>query len=152
DFSATTTLAVAANLGLATMQTINVNLKLTLGSTSTIENVIGGTQSDTLTANALSNLLVGGAGNDRYVFHADAPLGSDTVDESGGGIDTLDFSPTTTLGVAVNLGLTTAQVVNPNLSLTLSAANVIENATGGSLDDILIGNALANVLTGNAGN
>ena len=152
DFSATTTLAVVANLGLATSQTVNVNLTLILGSAAAFENVIGGQQNDTLTGNSLSNILAGGAGNDKYVFDADSALGSDTIDESGGGIDTLDFSTTTTLGVAIHLGLTAAQVVNQNLTLTLSAGNEIENANGSALADTLTGNSLANVLTGNAGN
>ena len=74
--------------------------------------MIGGSQADTLTGNTLSNTLtggpgsdtlVGGAGNDTHLFDADIALGSDTINESGGGIDTLDFSATTTRGVAINL-------------------------------------------------
>src|SRR6185436_13921836 len=89
-----------------------------------------------------NDLLAGRAGNDTYRFDTDLALGSDTLDESGGGIDTLDFSATTTRAVAVNLGNAAAQAVNAGLTLTLSAGNTIENVTGGALGDRLTGNAL----------
>ena len=162
DFSATGSLGIVLNLGLATSQAVNSNLTLNLGAATTFENVIGGGAADTLTGNASANALTGGggndilagaAGNDTYLFDADTPLGSDTLNESaGGGTDTLDFSATTTQTVAVNLSVPSAQVVNTNLTLTLSAGDVIENAIGGSLNDALTGNALANTLTGAAGN
>ena len=53
--------------------------------------------------------------------------------------------------MAVNLGLTTAQVVNANLTRQISVLNSMENLTGGALTDTLIGNSLANILTGNGG-
>jgi Ca2+-binding RTX toxin-like protein len=171
DFSPTTTKTVAVNLGLTTAQTVTAaNLTLTLNAVDTFENAIGGTLNDTLTGNALANrldgnagndtlqglagddTLVGGLGNDSFVFTTGSALGTDTLDESAGGLDTLDFSTTTTNSVTVNLGVATTQVVNANLSLILGADNTFENATGGSLGDVLIGNALANTLTGNAGN
>ena len=70
-------------------------------------------------------------------------LGSDTIDESGGGVDTLDFSATTTRAVAIDLGNAAAQVVNAGLTLTLSAGNTIENVIGGALGDTITGNAPA---------
>ena len=96
--------------------------------------------------------LAGAAGNDSYSFDADAVLGVVTLDEAVGGVDTIDFSTTTTLGVSLNLGLATMQVVNANLSLNLSSASTFENAAGGSRNDRLTGNSVANVLIGNAGN
>ena len=171
DFSQTTTKTIAVNLGVITPQTVTPsNLTLTLNATDTVENAIGGTLNDTLAGNALANrlnggagndalqglagddTLIGGLGNDSFVFNTGSPLGTDTLDESAGGLDTLDFSTSTTLGVTVNLGTATTQVVNANLSLILGADNTFENITGGSLNDVLIGNALANTLTGNAGN
>ena len=113
DFSGTTTRAISINLGLATAQVVNANLTLTLSSASTFENVIGGSLDDTLTGNALANrltggagndILTGGAGNDVYVLDADVALGSDTLNEAGGGIDTLDFSTTGSQAINVNLG------------------------------------------------
>jgi Ca2+-binding RTX toxin-like protein len=116
------------------------------------ENVIGSNFADSITGNAANNSLSGGAGNDSYGFDADLALGTDTLNEAGGGIDTLDFSATTTRSIAVNLGLATSQVVNANLSLTLGSATTIENVIGGGLADTLTGNALANSLIGGGGN
>ncbi|MFN9373541.1 MAG: beta strand repeat-containing protein, partial [Planctomycetaceae bacterium] len=170
DFSQTTGKTVAVNLGLITSQTVTAsNLTLTLNAIDTVENVIGGSLNDTLTGNALANrieggagldtlqglagddTLIGGLGNDNYLFNTATALGTDTLDESAGGLDTLDFSTSTTLGVTVNLGDATNQVVNANLSLILGADNTFENVFGGSLGDWLTGNALANTLLGNDG-
>jgi Ca2+-binding RTX toxin-like protein len=96
--------------------------------------------------------LAGMAGDDLYRFDADTALGVYTLDEAGGGIDTVDLSLTTTSGVAVNLGSAIQQVVNSNLSLKLSSSTVFEKAIGGSGNDTLTGNSLANTLTGNGGN
>ncbi len=98
-----------------------------------------------------SLLLVGGAGNDRYQFDADSPLGLISLDEVGGGIDTLDFSPTETNGISINLSLATNQIVNPNLSLNLASTSTFENVTGGSGNDTLTGNTLNNTLNGGPG-
>jgi Ca2+-binding RTX toxin-like protein len=161
DFSATTTLGVTANLANAASQIINAGLSLTLSSATSIENMIGGALGDTLTGNTLANVitggpgndtLTGGAGDDTYLFAANANLGSDTINEAGGGVDTLDFSSTTTQTVSVNLSNAASQVVNPTLSLTLSAGNTIEKLIGGSQGDTLTGNTLDNVLTGGGGN
>src|SRR5262245_18202247 len=59
-------------------------------------NIGGGTGNDTITGGSGNDTLIGGAGNDTFRFDTDAALGSDTIDESGGGIDTLDFSATAT--------------------------------------------------------
>jgi Ca2+-binding RTX toxin-like protein len=92
-------------------------------------------------------------GNDTYVFDTDSVLGSDTIDElsAEGGVDTLDFSGTSTRGISVSLSNAWSQWVNVNLSLNLSAINTIENMIGGALNDTLIGNSLANRLNGNTG-
>ncbi|MFM7160910.1 MAG: hemolysin, partial [Planctomycetaceae bacterium] len=110
----------------------------------------GGT--DTLTGGAGNDSLTGGLGDDVYLFAANSALGTDTLNESAGGVDTLDFSGTTTLGVTVNLGTTAGQVVNANLSLVLGLATSFENVVGGAGNDLLTGNTLANLLSGNAGN
>jgi Ca2+-binding RTX toxin-like protein len=153
DFSGTTTQGVAVDLSSTAAQTVNSNLTLTLSSGTGIENVLGGALADTLAGNSRANVLTGGAGNDTYVFDTDSALGSDTVVEADNtGVDTLDFSGTTTKNVAVNLASTAAQTVNSNLTLTLSSATGIENVLGGSLNDTLTGNSRANVLTGGPGN
>ncbi|MFN9268285.1 MAG: beta strand repeat-containing protein, partial [Planctomycetaceae bacterium] len=171
DFSATTGKALVVNLGLNTAQTVvATNLTLTLSGVDVVENVIGGSLNDLITGNSLANslqggagndtlqglagddILVGGTGNDSYAFTTATPLGTDTLDETGGGVDTLDFSTTTDAGVTVDLSLSTTQVVNANLSLVLGAGDTFENALGGALGDVLTGNGLANALTGNGGN
>ena len=96
--------------------------------------------------------VVGAAGSDAYKFDADTALGTWTLDEVGGGTDTIDLGLTTTQAVTLNLGLATTQAVNANLSLILGSVTHFENAIGGSGADNLTGNSLANRLTGNAGN
>ena len=179
NFSATATKTITANLGQTTAQTVNSNLTLSLASASSIENATGSTKkANTLTGNSLANTLtggdagdtlsgsggndslvgkkgddtlIGGLGDDNFVFDVDGALGSDTIDESAGGIDTLDFSATKNNSIAVNLSLTTAQIVHANLTLTLGSATVLENVIGGSKADTITGNSLDNVLTGGAG-
>src|SRR5262249_35022371 len=156
----------------------NAGLTLTLSANNTIENVTGGALGDTLTGNALNNvidggagrseerrvgekgrirrgrgndLLTGGSGNETVRFDTDNALGSDTINESGGGIDSLD-NQTTTNHAGNRLHCNPApQVANAGLTLTLSANNTIENVTGGALGDTLTGNALNNVIDGGAG-
>ncbi|MFN7804972.1 MAG: ELWxxDGT repeat protein [Planctomycetaceae bacterium] len=168
DFSAAVT-GVILNLTQPLTQIVHPNLSLTLGAPDTFENALGGTANDQLSGNALANTLIGnsgddtivgaggndsltgGGGNDVYQFAAHSPLGVDTLNEAGGGLDTLDFSSTTALSVSINLGTTASQVVNVNLSLVLGLATAIENAIGGSGNDQLVGNTLANILDGGAG-
>ena len=159
---------VALDLNFPGPQTINSNLMLTLGGTAVIENAFGGAGNDSLIGNSLNNRLWGRAGNDvltgnagndaldgdagddRYVFLTNSPLGEDTVTDSQS-VDTLDFEGST-LPIAIDLGSINQQTVNTNLKLTLASGEAIENALGGLVDDIIVGNALANRLVGNAGN
>src|SRR5206468_1583699 len=82
DFS-TTLAGVTVNLATLapTAQVVNGNLSLKL--TDKIENVTGGAGDDSLTGNDLDNVLipglgtdvlVGGAGSETYVFDTDTPL------------------------------------------------------------------------------
>jgi Ca2+-binding RTX toxin-like protein len=112
---------------------------------TTIENLTGGAFADTLTGNAAANVLTGGLGNDTLSGGAGADtmiggFGNDTyvvdvagdvvTENAGEGIDEVQTALAGyTLGANVE-----------NLTLT-GAANIAGN-----------GNALANVLTGNAGN
>ncbi|MFM7369544.1 MAG: M10 family metallopeptidase C-terminal domain-containing protein, partial [Sphaerospermopsis kisseleviana] len=64
DFTGTTA-GVNVNLGVATSQTVNSNLKLILSANNVIENATGGSGNDRLTGNTLNNLLIGGTGNDQ---------------------------------------------------------------------------------------
>ncbi len=169
SFAATTNRAVSMNLGSTAVQAVNEGLSLTLSANNSIEKLIGGSRNDQLTGNTLANtvtgnggndiliggagddVLIGGAGNDVYVFDTDLALGTDIINESGGGVDTLNFSATTERAITVDLGNAAAQEVNVGLTLTLSANNTIENVIGGSLADTLTGNSLSNVVSGGPG-
>lgn len=171
DFSQTTTQAVEVDLSLTAAQVVTPGLlSLVLSAANSIENVTGGSLNDTLTGNSLANVIrggdgndiltgaggndyfVGGLGNDQYRFDTDLALGTDTIDESGGGEDVLNFSQSTTRAIALNLAVASAQVVNAGLTLNLLAGDTIENVIGGSLNDSLTGNSLGNRLNGNSGN
>jgi uncharacterized delta-60 repeat protein len=139
-----------------------------LGGTDSVR-VVGTSGNDTLTVNSSTGLTINGAGivltsiesrvldgtlgNDVYTFDGDAALGLWTLDEAGGGLDTIDLSLTTTVGLSLNLGSPSIQVVHAtNLSLILGSATTFENVTGGALSDTLTGNGLTNTLIGGAGN
>ena len=98
-----------------------------------IENVRGSSGFDVLNGNSQDNTFF-------------ASLGNDLIDGRGGN-NTYDASHTAN-GVNINLlggGANGAEIGNDTLSN-------IQNAVGGSGDDILVGNALDNVLSGGAGN
>lgn len=168
DYSAFTT-AVVANL--------TTSVAPAVGSFSHIENLTGGAGNDTLTGDGFDNMLIGNGGNDaltgnsgadtlsggagndtlkgglgddRYAFDTDTAQGVDQLTETGG-IDTLDFSSTTTIGVTVRLAIAANQVVNGNLTLNLGSASAIENVIGGAGNDTFTGNELSNRLAGGAG-
>lgn len=162
DFSATSTRTVSIGLARGILQVVNNNLSLRLITPHSIENLVGGDLGDVLVGNTLDNriegrggddLLIGDWGDDTYVFVADAPLGIDMIDEhpdSDGGVDTLDFSRT--MGaVTVDLAVTFAQVVNPNLGIQLISGISVENVVAGAGGSTLSGNLLVNRLTGGSG-
>jgi len=166
SFALTTTTGVIVNLGSVSLQVVNSNLSLVLLSDAAIENVTGGSLGNILTGNDTLNgadgddLLIGLAGNDvlnggqqndRYQFDADVALGSDTIIDADG-IDVLEFVLTTTVGITLDLALTSAQVLNINHTLTLQPGTVIESVLGTAKDDVILGNDAANILVGNAGN
>lgn len=101
--------------------------------------------------NIESRILAGMAGDDRYRFDTDSSLGVYMLNESSGGVDTLDFGSTENFSINLSLGVTLNQFVNPNLILGLSSATAFENVIGGAQNDILRGNSLANVITGGSG-
>ena len=139
--------------------------RLALQLNDALENAAGGSGNDSLTGNDLDNTLLGGPGDDTlagglgdetYAFDTDQSWGSETIVENAGeGNDTLDFSGTTTMPVDVNLGVTSAQMINGNLTLTVqdSGGNEgeIESLIGGSDNDTLRGNSFNNVIRGLAG-
>ena len=177
------------NLGSISPQFLNANLTLTLTSGSGIQECIGTTQQDVITAGLNNGCTIhGGGGNDilsgapgyssslyadsggcylyatgqnmyldggtdnvTFVFDADNPLGSDTV-KPGTGNDVLDFSPTKTDGITLNLGITTPQVLNNNLTLTLLSGSIAGAIGTGGTDTITAGLAPATLLRAGTGN
>ena len=116
---------------------------------ASIENLIGGSGKDTLAGDALANRIDGGAGNDVLVGGAGddvlvGGLGDDSLN-GGDGTDVADFSGLTS---AVRANLATGKASGPAGNDTLSN---LEGLTGGSGNDLLIGNDSANTLIGNGG-
>jgi Ca2+-binding RTX toxin-like protein len=108
-------------------------------------------RSDLIMPTATPAQLNGGGANDKYIFDCDHSLSEIRITETGGGIDTLDFSPTSSQTIFVDLD-SLANAVNPNLELDITAGTVLENIIGGSMGDTLRGNGAANHLIGNGGN
>jgi Ca2+-binding RTX toxin-like protein len=138
-----------------------INLDLS-NADQAIENVIGTKFNDYLTGNQHDNRLVGGAGDDYYLFVGEGDLGTDTVVElSGEGSDWVDFfsiGETTGKGIEFDLSSASANFEIANvpgkggvsLSLNLSDSPEIENVYATDYDDVLTGNALDNYLDGGA--
>ena len=127
-----------------------------------VENVAGGGGNDQITGNSAGNKLYGGAGDD-ILSPGRSNLRSNVTDlvDGGAGLDTVSFADiaswgysTIIGGVSVNLTTGFATEINPLPSSNPVYATLvsIENATGGTGNDVLSGNTGANVLSGGAGN
>ena len=120
--------------------------------TSADENVFGLGGNDTLNAGAGNDILTGGAGNDT-LNGGDGDdiliggIGNDIM-TGGAGIDTASYADASG-GVNVSLLVTKAQLISGLGSDTISQ---VENLIGSSFNDVLTGNALANSISGGAGN
>ena len=117
---------------------------ISIAYTATIENATGGAGNDTIIANNSGDILNGGAGNDILI----AGAGADAL-IGGGGNDTASYAASS-LGVTVDLRLTTAQASAGDASGDILSG--ILNLIGSTHNDTLLGDANANVLTGNGGN
>ena len=94
--------------------------------------------------------LVGGSGNDTYHFGAGS-LGSFFLDETAGGVDTVDLSARTS-AETIDLSKIEEQTIDANLKLTLSAVNVFENVIGSATaSNNITGNELDNIITAGTG-
>ncbi|MBL8571852.1 MAG: M10 family metallopeptidase C-terminal domain-containing protein [Phreatobacter sp.] len=117
-----------------------------------IENLVGGSGSDMLIGNGLSNVLTGGAGNDTLIGNAgqDTLIGGtgDDILDGGAGVDTASYAGTAA-GVTVSLAIAGMQNTGGAGNDLLAS---IENITGGDGNDILTGDGFTNVLSGGAGN
>jgi Ca2+-binding RTX toxin-like protein len=118
----------------------------------------GGQGDDTLDGGEGNDTLRGGAGDDTYTF-TDTIANQDdfVIEQVNEGTDLLDFSAITSIVTAnlsslINgkiLAAMAHRLVRPGLAG--QAAN-FENVAGGSGNDVITGNAAANVLAGGAGN
>jgi CSLREA domain-containing protein len=164
------TARLVVSLETSLVQNVHSSRTLKLSTSSSFENLVGGSGSDTLTGNGLNNSLAGGTGEDRltggggsdtllggpnddtYFFDDPLPEESDQVHEKvNEGIDTLDFSAQIT-GVSVNVGTSLVQSLDAARDLKLNASSTFENVVGGAGPDILFGNSLDNLLIGGDGN
>ncbi len=114
---------------------------------SGIEDVFAGAGNDIITDNASANRLDGNNGNDTFVMTADNVR--DDI-RGGAGSDTIDYS-------ALTSNLNVALDANNQVTINGSGANIdrmrdVENFTGGSGNDTIVGDLLANALKGGAGN
>ena len=132
--------AVTVNLATTSSQNTGGAGSDTLGA---IENLAGGEAGDTLTGDAGNNVITGGPSDDTIVGAA----GDDTL-AGEGGTDTVSYAGTSA-GITVNLTTSTAQNTGGAGTDTLAT---FENVTGSSFDDVLSGDANANVLLGGDGN
>jgi len=165
------TTGVTLNLGLNTDQLVHTNRTLHLSSGSAFEDAIGGVGADTFVGNALNNrltgndgadkltgglgddIMLGGKGDDSYLF-GPAPTfaEADSVTElAAEGTDVLSFVALSA-PVTVSLGSTAIQNVHTNRTIALNNGATFEDVIGGSGNDILTGNSVANKLSGNGGN
>jgi len=158
DFSAGS-VAHTVNLTLLS-NVVNANLTINWAAGVFMENLTGGSGVDTftgdgnanrLTGNGGNDILNGGLGDDTYVFDVDANQGADTITDAGG-VDTLDFSATTTKNLTVNLTIAGAQQTDLATNfLSITGAASMENVIGGDGNDTITGNNSDNLLAGNGG-
>ena len=119
---------------------------------SNIENIIGSTAVDYLTAlstgssldgSAGDDFLTGGAGNDLFVGGA----GGDNI-IGGAGNDTVSYATSTSL---INVDLTRIGTAQFGGHATNDILSGIENIIGSAFSDTIVGDSWSNILTGNAG-
>ena len=133
---------------------------------SLISNLITGAGNDQITGNELNNILTANDGNDAlnggggvdvlYAGDGNDSLAGGTstggVNQlwGGEGIDTVTYADQTAV-VYVDLGAGAGYVKEEGALVLADALDSIENATGGSNNDTLIGDEGGNVLNGGAG-
>jgi Ca2+-binding RTX toxin-like protein len=115
-----------------------------------IENVIGSSGDDQITDGAGANNLAGGVGNDTFNLTNDNAR--DTINGGNGNRDTISYA-TFTAGLTVTLGNNGAQttVGGSGTNNNTDQISNIEDVVGGSGNDRITGNNLANILMGGVG-
>lgn len=101
---------------------------------TSIENVIGSANNDSITGDGSANLIEGGAGNDSM--------------DGGGGTDTLSYASAGS-AITINLATGTGQATGGAGTDTVTG---FENLTGSAYNDTLTGDSNANVIIGGDGN
>ena len=136
--------SVVVTLNGATAATVKVN-DVAEDILTNIENVTGGSANDKLSGDAQANVLIGGAGAD--------------ILTGGGGVDVLDGGQDMDTAVFSDKSADIILALNGATNAIAKIGGVdedilrnIENVTGGSGNDILSGDLLANLLDGGAGN
>ena len=137
------------------------NLDFSNLTLTNIARIIGGAGNDTLTGNSAANILWGGTGNDIIQGGAgDDSLSGDDGDDlliggagndvltGGNGTDTVDYSAYT-IGLSIDLSVTTSQAISSSESDTL---NSIENVYTGSGADVIVGSTASNYIKSGSGN
>ena len=133
---------------------------------SLISNLVTGAGNDEITGNELNNILRANDGNDflnggggidvLYAGDGDDKLAGGTATGGvnqlwgGEGIDTVTYEAQTAV-VYVDLGAGAGYVKEDGVLVLTDALDSIENATGGSNNDTLIGDEGSNLLNGGAG-
>jgi len=107
-----------------------------------IENITGSAFNDTLTGSSFANTLSGGNGDDVLEGRG----GNDVLD-GGAGTDTANYGAAAG-AVTVDLGTGIANDGDGGVDTLTN----IENVTGGTSNDTIIGNAAANIINGGNGN
>lgn len=121
--------------------------KVTLTSASDVL-VVTGDKDDEITSDLGNNIIIGGSGDDTYVFGAPG-CESVTIIDSAGDRDTLDFRDFPA-GITVDLEITKPQSIG-DTSLTLQASDSVEVVYGTPFNDAIIGNSLDNEIRGYKG-
>jgi Ca2+-binding RTX toxin-like protein len=119
--------------------------------------IFGNAQNNSISGREGDDTLWGAGGNDTFIMSmgAGASYGNDSID-GGTGVDTLDYGANARSAVFVNLG--GGSSIGEGLAFGggtggFGSAQLlgIENANGGSFNDVLGGNTTANFLFGGAG-
>ena len=122
-----------------------------LSGSSGADAIYGFDGDDTLFGEDGEDLLIGGMGDDTVIGGLGDDLirydgGADSLD-GGEGLDTVDFSFFTTVGIVLDLQSNFFETS----SLHSQMAN-IENVIGSRSDDVLSGDGMNNIISGGAGN
>src|SRR5215213_6344587 len=134
----------------------------TITGTTSKDTINGRGGNDTISARDGSDLINGGPNNDRmnggpgndtYQFFPN--WGIDRISADSGGVDTLTFPGSRSVGVDVDLradGANTCEILAPGLDPCWTVQGTfIENVVGTAFTDNLFGNTLNNKITGGDG-